>query len=80
MSASFRVDEQTKFASIMSVKPTNIIWGPMAWRGILFRVSMLGDIANCMSNKIVFYLKHDPTDKVILYLKTKASHRRRGIC
>jgi hypothetical protein len=30
MSASFRVDGQSKFASIMLLKPTDIIWGSMA--------------------------------------------------
>jgi hypothetical protein len=45
MLASFQVDEQSKFASIMLVKPINIIWGPMARRGILFLVSFLGDLS-----------------------------------
>jgi hypothetical protein len=42
MSASFWLEEQAKFSSIMLVKPTHIFWGPMACRGILFRVSVLG--------------------------------------
>jgi hypothetical protein len=65
------VDDQAKFASIMLVKPTDIIWGPMTRRDILFWVSVLGDVANSMSNKIVFYLKHDPTYKVVICLITK---------
>jgi hypothetical protein len=52
---------------------TAIIWGPMAQHGIIFNFSMLGDVSHCMSNKIVFYLKHDPTYKVILSLNTKSS-------
>jgi hypothetical protein len=56
MSASFRVDEQSKFASIMLVKPTNIIWGPMARRGILFHFSVLGNLSLSMSHEIVFFI------------------------
>jgi hypothetical protein len=66
-------DEQTKFASIMPVKPINIIWEPMAQHGVIFHVSALGGVANCMSNEIVFYLKHDPAYKVILYSNSRAS-------
>jgi superfamily II DNA helicase RecQ len=73
MSASFRVDEQSKFASIMSLKPTDIIWGSMARRGILFRISIMGDVSLSMSNEIVRYLKHDPSYKVILYSNTKSA-------
>jgi superfamily II DNA helicase RecQ len=71
MSASFRLDEQSKFASIMSVTPTHIQWGPMARRGISFCVSVLGDVANSISNEIVVYLKHNATYKVILYSNSK---------
>jgi hypothetical protein len=73
MLASFLVNEQSKFASIMPVKPTNIIWGLMARCGILFRISILGCLSLSMSNIIVYYLKHDPTYKVILYSNTKSS-------
>jgi hypothetical protein len=70
--ASFRLAEQSKFASIKSVKPNDPIWGPMAWQGIIFCASVLCDVCSCMSNKIVLYLKHDPTCKVILYSNTKS--------
>jgi superfamily II DNA helicase RecQ len=49
MSASFQFNEQSKFASIMLVKPTNIIWGPVARRGILFHVSILGNLSLSLS-------------------------------
>jgi superfamily II DNA helicase RecQ len=73
MSASFRLDEQTQFSSIMSVKSTHIHWGPMARRGISFCVSVLGEVSNCISNEIVVYLKHNPTYKVIIYSNSKSA-------
>jgi superfamily II DNA helicase RecQ len=73
MSASFRQDEQAKFASIMSVEPTAIMWGSMARRGIIFDVSVLGVVTPSISNEIILYLKHKPTYKVILYTNTKHS-------
>jgi hypothetical protein len=45
----------------------------MARRGILFGISILGDVSLSMSNKIVHYLKHNPSSyKVILYSNTKS--------
>jgi superfamily II DNA helicase RecQ len=73
MSASFRLEDQTKFSSIMSVKPTQVLWGPMSRRGILLCVSVLGDLATPISNEIALYLKHDETYKVIVYTNTKSS-------
>jgi hypothetical protein len=73
MLASFCSEEQNKFSSIMSVTPTHVYWGSMARRGIFFCVSVLGDIASSISNKIAFYLKHNATYKVILYTNTKSS-------
>jgi hypothetical protein len=74
MSASFRVDDQSKFASILLVKPTDIIWGLMARRGILFCVSVLvDDVADSMFKKIFHYLKDDSTYKVILYSNTNSA-------
>jgi hypothetical protein len=74
MSASFCVEEQSKFSSIMPVQPTNVCWGPaMAPHGITFDVSVLGIVAGSMANEIVFYLKHNLTYKVILYTNTKSS-------
>jgi superfamily II DNA helicase RecQ len=71
--ASFCLEEQAKFSLIiMSVKPTHIYWGPMARRGIVFRVSVLGDLATLMSNKMALYLKHNVTYKVIVYTNTKS--------
>jgi superfamily II DNA helicase RecQ len=73
MSASFRLEDQTKFSSIMSVKPTQVLWGPMSRRGILLCVSVLGNLATPISNEIALYLKHDETYKVIVYTNTKSS-------
>ena len=73
MSASFCRDEQQKFASIVSVQPTEIMWGSMARRGIIFDVSVLGVVTGSLCNEIVFYLKHKPTHKAILYTNTKSS-------
>jgi hypothetical protein len=42
-------------------------------QGITFCVTVAGDVCNSMSNKIVYYLKHDATYKVILYSNTKSS-------
>jgi hypothetical protein len=73
MSASFRLEEQSKFSAIMAVKPTHIFWGPMDRRGILFLVSVNGDVAGSISNEIALYLKHKPSYKVIVYTNTKSS-------
>jgi hypothetical protein len=62
MSASFCLEEQAKFSPI---------WGPMARRGIIFDVSVLGVVSGSLSNQIVLYLKHNPTYKLILYTNTK---------
>jgi hypothetical protein len=46
--------------------------GP-ARRGILFRVSVLGNVASTMSHKIALYLKHKETYKVVIvYTNTKS--------
>jgi hypothetical protein len=71
MSDSFGLEEQSKFSSIMSAKPTHVFWGPMAHRGIIFCVSVLGDVASYMSNEIAVYLKHNKDYKVIVYSNTK---------
>jgi superfamily II DNA helicase RecQ len=73
MSASFRIEEQSQFSAIMSVKSTHVYWGSMARRGILFLVSVNGDVAGAMSNEIAFYLKHSAIYKVIVYTNTKSS-------
>jgi hypothetical protein len=73
MSASFRLDEQSKFSAIMLVKSTHIYWGLMAHLGILFLVSVNGDVSGVMSNKIALYLKHSAMYKVIVYTNTKSS-------
>jgi superfamily II DNA helicase RecQ len=73
MSASFRAKEQSKFCSIMAVTPTHVYWGPMDRRGILFLVSVNGDVAGSISNEIALYLKHDASYKVIVYTNTKFS-------
>jgi superfamily II DNA helicase RecQ len=73
MSASFRLDEQHKFSSIMRIKPTHTMWGSMARRGILFLVSVSGDVASSMTSEIAHYLKHKEYYKVIIYTNTKSS-------
>jgi hypothetical protein len=78
MSASFRQDEQAKFASIMSVEPTAIMWGSMARRGIIFDVSVLGVVTGSISNEIILYLKHKPSYKVILLYTTNTKHSAEG--
>jgi hypothetical protein len=45
----------------------------MAQRGILFRISIMGDVSLSVSNEVVRYLKHDPSYKVILYSNTKSA-------
>jgi hypothetical protein len=72
MSASFCLEEQSKFSAIMSVKSTHVYWGSMARHGILFLVSVNGDVSGAMSNKIAFYLKHSAMYKVIVYTNTKS--------
>jgi hypothetical protein len=37
----------------------------------MFDVSVLGVVAGSMANEIVFYSKHNPTYKIILYTNTK---------
>jgi hypothetical protein len=74
MPAYFCLDEQSKFSSIMLlVTPTHVHWGCMACHGMLFHVSVLGDIASSISNEIAFCLKHNTTYKVIVYTNTKSS-------
>jgi hypothetical protein len=42
-------------------------------RGILFLVSVNGDVAGSISIEITLYLKHNPSYKAILYTNTKSS-------
>jgi hypothetical protein len=44
----------------------------MARSGILFLLSVNGDVSGSMSNKIAFYLKHSAMYKVIVYTNTKS--------
>jgi hypothetical protein len=53
MSASFCLQDQSKYSSIMSVKPAHMFWGPMDCRGIILVVSMNGDVAGSISNEIM---------------------------
>jgi hypothetical protein len=74
MSASFRLDKQSKFGSIMAVRPTHVHWGPMDWRSIAFCMTVAGNVCNSISKEIVYYLKYNnATCKVILYSNTKLS-------
>jgi hypothetical protein len=73
MLASFRLDEQSKFGSIIAVRPTHVHWGPMDWRGIAFCMTIAGNVCNSISKEIVYYLKQDASYKVLLYSNTKSS-------
>ena len=57
----------------MAVQPTEIMWGSMVQCGIIFEVSVLSVVAGSLCNEIIFYLKHKPTYKAILYTNTKSS-------
>jgi hypothetical protein len=71
LSASFCLEEQSKFLSIMLDQPSD--WGPMARCSIIFDVSVLDIVASSMANEIVFYSKLNPTWKVIVYTNRKSS-------